>query len=108
MNPLDPSPFILTINGGSSSITFALFRDADRPVPVTRGMVDRVGLPNSEMVVTDATTQQSSRRAVHAPDHRACVGFITGWLEQRSELSVSLLSGIVSSMVGGPIADPNE
>ncbi|MBS0184113.1 MAG: acetate/propionate family kinase [Nitrospira sp.] len=83
MNRLDQSPFILTINGGSSSIKFALFRTVDLSVPVTRGMIDRIGLPNSEMRVTDAATQQSSRRAVHAPDHRACVGFITEWLEQQ-------------------------
>lgn len=83
MNRQEPSPFILTINGGSSSIKFALFRHMDSPVSVTRGVVDRIGLPNSEMLVTDAATQQSSRRTVHAPDHRTCVGFITEWLEQQ-------------------------
>jgi len=83
MNQLDQSPFILTINGGSSSIKFALFRDAAPPVPVARGMVDRIGLPNSEMVVTDAATQQPSRRAVHAPDHRTCIEFITEWLARQ-------------------------
>ena len=83
MNRTESSPFILTINGGSSSIKFALFRNVDAPVPVTRGMVDRIGLPNSEMLVIDATTQQPSRRTVHAPDHRTCVGFITEWLEQQ-------------------------
>src|SRR6185312_10560299 len=83
MNRPDQSPFILTINGGSSSIKFALFRAVDLSVPLTRGMVDRIGLPNSELLVTDTATQQSSRRAVHAPDHRTCVGFITEWLEQQ-------------------------
>lgn len=83
MNQSDQSAFILTINGGSSSIKFALFRDVDSPVPVTRGMVDRIGLPNSEIVIIDATTQQSSRRAVHTPDHKTCVGLITEWLEQQ-------------------------
>ncbi|HEU5408714.1 MAG TPA: acetate/propionate family kinase [Nitrospira sp.] len=83
MNRQESSPFILTINGGSSSIKFALFRAVDLSVPVTRGMIDRIGLPNSEMLVTDTATQQSSRRAVHAPDHRTCVGFITEWLEQQ-------------------------
>ena len=83
MNRLDPSPFILTINGGSSSIKFALFRDADSPSLVARGMVDRIGLPNSEMLVTDMAKQRPSRRTVHAPDHRTCVGLITEWLKQR-------------------------
>ncbi len=83
MNRQESGPFILTINGGSSSIKFALFRAVDFSMPLTRGMVDRIGLPNSEMLVTDTATQQSSRRAVHAPDHRTCVGFITEWLEQQ-------------------------
>jgi acetate kinase len=83
MSRQEPSPFLLTINGGSSSIKFALFQDADSPLLMTRGMVERIGLPNSEMLVTDAATQQLSRRAVHAPDHSTCVGFITKWLEQQ-------------------------
>ena len=83
MNQQEPSSFILTINGGSSSIKYALFRDADYSAPVARGMVDRIGLPNSEMLVTDAGTQQPSRWAVRAPDHRTCVGVITEWLEQQ-------------------------
>ncbi len=82
MNRPEPSPFILTINGGSSSIKFALFRDAGPPSLMTRGMVDRIGLSNSEMLVT-AAAQPPRRRAVHAPDHRTCVGFITEWLEQQ-------------------------
>ncbi len=80
---LDPSLFILTINGGSSSIKFALFRDADSPTAIARGMVDRIGLAHSEMLVTDVAAQQSIRRAVHAPDHRTCVGFITEWLSRQ-------------------------
>jgi acetate kinase len=99
MNRLDPSPFILTINGGSSSIKFALFRDAETPVPVTRGMIERIGLPNSEMLVTDAATQQSSRRSVHAPDHSACVGFITEWLEKR--LDIGCLCAVGHRVVHG-------
>src|SRR6478609_7961431 len=83
MNRQEPTSFILTINGGSSSIKFALFRTEDPSVLVTRGMVDRIGLPNSEMLITDVATQQLSRRAVLAPDHRTCVGFITEWLEQQ-------------------------
>lgn len=82
MNPLDPSPFILTINGGSSSIKFALFRDADLPVPVTRGMVDRIGLPDCVMVVNDVLTQQSERHTLNNSTHQACAESLMEWLEQ--------------------------
>jgi acetate kinase len=76
------SATILTINGGSSSIKLALFQCADSPVPMTRGMIGRIGLPNSVMVVNDVVTQQAERRTVNAPDHRACVELLMEWLEQ--------------------------
>lgn len=68
-------------------------------MPVTRGLVDRIGLPNSEMLVTDAATRQPSRRAVHAPDHRTCVGFITEWLEQ--QVGVGRLCAVGHRVVHG-------
>lgn len=45
MNRLDTSLFILTINGETSSIKFALFRDADSSMLMTCGMLDRIGRP---------------------------------------------------------------
>jgi acetate kinase len=72
---------ILTVNGGSSSLKFALFQKADPPVPVTRGMIDRIGLPDSVLVVNDAAAQRLERQTVNVPDHRACVGVLIDWLE---------------------------
>jgi acetate kinase len=73
---------ILTVNGGSSSIKFALFQDTDPPVLMTRGMIDRIGIPGSVMVANDEVTQRLERRPVNAADHRACVGLLMDWLEQ--------------------------
>jgi acetate kinase len=77
---------ILTINGGSSSLKFALFQDTDPPVPVTRGMIDRIGLPESVMVVNDVETQQSERQTVNVADHVACVGALIDWLERQIDI----------------------
>ncbi|MGQ0695921.1 MAG: acetate/propionate family kinase [Nitrospiraceae bacterium] len=79
---VQPNASILTINGGSSSLRFALFQDADPPVPVVRGMVDRIGLPDSVMVVNHVMTQQSERRTFNARDHTACVSLLMEWLER--------------------------
>ena len=38
---------ILTINGGSSSLKFALFALGDRPARLLSGRVERVGMPSS-------------------------------------------------------------
>ena len=72
---------VLTVNGGSSSLKFALFQEADPPVPVTRGMIDRIGLPDSVLVVNDAAAQRLERQTVNVPDYRACVGVLIDWLE---------------------------
>ena len=50
-------PHILTINGGSSSIKFALFEAGDSPVRILRGVIDRIGMPGSTLRVegTDAS-----------------------------------------------------
>jgi acetate kinase len=49
---------ILTINGGSSSLKFALFTMADRPNRCLSGRVERIGMPGSRLVVADADGHQ--------------------------------------------------
>ena len=39
------SPSILTINGGSSSIKFALFEDSEQLRQILEGAIERIGLP---------------------------------------------------------------
>ena len=75
-------PFILTVNGGSSSLKFALF-EAARPLHrLASGRMERIGLPEATMEVTHARTGQSERQAISAPDHAACVGLLMEWLER--------------------------
>lgn len=81
MSRLGPGPFILTINGGSSSLKFALFRDATSPVRAAFGLIDRIGLPNGVMAVTDCATGQRESRALDAPDHAASAASLVEWLE---------------------------
>lgn len=73
---------ILSINGGSSSLKFALFRKDGVPVRVAGGMIDRIGLPESSMVVTDCMTGRSERRSIEAPDHAAGSRLLVDWLER--------------------------
>ena len=59
--PLSPTG-ILTLNAGSASLKFALFR-ADEPSlsRVLSGKVERIGLPDTVLTVTDAASQQPER-----------------------------------------------
>src|SRR5262245_8947296 len=66
---------ILTINGGSSSLKFALFAMADRPERLRSGRVERIGMSPSRLVVADADGRQEDT-AVEAPDQASAVGLL--------------------------------
>ena len=75
---------ILTINGGSSSIKFAVY-DADVSV-LTRGLhghLDRIGLPDATLTFADSDTGQPSSRAVEATTYSAAVHFLVNWLTKQ-------------------------
>ena len=78
------SPRILTINGGSSSIKFALFVAGDPLQRVLRGAIDRIGLPEAALRVTGSDQADNLSRTVKAPDHTAAVGALMDWIEKRS------------------------
>src|SRR5260370_22278374 len=51
-SPMKPAnPRILTINGGSSSIKFALFEAGESPRRILAGVVERIGLPDASLPV---------------------------------------------------------
>ncbi|MBI4637561.1 MAG: acetate/propionate family kinase [Candidatus Rokubacteria bacterium] len=74
---------LLTINGGSSSLKFALFRAGRPPSRLSSGKIERIGLPGSVLTVADLSTGKTERRAVDAPDHASCVPVLVGLVEER-------------------------
>ena len=75
------APCILTINGGSSSIRFALFEAGE---PLRRrldGKVDRIGLSGTHLIVNDPAGKPRGSCGIDAADHRTAVGFLLDWLE---------------------------
>jgi acetate kinase len=74
---------ILTINGGSSSIKFALF-EAGGPLRwILEGGIERVGLPDATLRVQGLNQGDSFSRLVTAPDHTAAVGVLMDWIGER-------------------------
>ena len=74
-------PRVLTINGGSSSIRFAVYEAGDTPRWRLDGKIDRIGVSGTKFSVNDPPgTPQDSRRLA-AADHRTAVGFLLDWLE---------------------------
>ena len=82
MKPADPR--ILTINGGSSSIKFALFEAGDSLRRILDGGIERIGLPEATLTVKGSDKADNFSRSVAAPDHTAAVGALMDWIEERS------------------------
>ena len=74
---------ILTINGGSSSIKFALFKVADPLERILSGAIERIGLPEATFRVKGVNPADNFSRSVTAPDHTAAVGALMDWIEER-------------------------
>ena len=69
MKPADPR--ILTINGGSSSIKFALFEAGDSLRRILEGGIERIGLPEAALQVKGLDQATNVLWLVTAPDHTA-------------------------------------
>ena len=77
-------PRILTINGGSSSIKFALFEAGDSLQLILEGGLERIGLPQAALRVKGSNQADNFSRSVTAPDHTAAVGVLMDWIVERS------------------------
>ncbi|MGD0652905.1 MAG: acetate/propionate family kinase [Thermoguttaceae bacterium] len=81
MKPADQR--ILTINGGSSSIKFALFEAGDSLQRILEGGIERIGLPDATLRVKGLKQADNFSRPVTAPDHTVAVGALMDWIDER-------------------------
>ncbi len=82
MKPANPR--VLTINGGSSSIKFALFEAGDSLRRIQEGGIERIGLPEATLRVKGLDQADNFSRLVTAPDHTVAVGILMDWIEEHS------------------------
>src|SRR3954453_15067921 len=75
---------ILTINGGSSSLKFALFDRADTSIRLMSGRVERIGRPGARLVLSgfDGAKTSAEDRPVEVSGLGAAVGLLIDRLEQ--------------------------
>src|ERR1035438_9190082 len=75
---------ILAINGGSSSIKFALYQIGE---PLKRGLygkVDRIGLSGTNLTYHDADGKPQASRKLAAADHKSAANVLLDWLEKQN------------------------
>lgn len=81
MQPVDPRT--LTINGGSSSIKFALF-EGDDLRRVVEGTISRIGLSEATLRVEGANPADNESQPLSVPDYDAAVNALMDWVGSHS------------------------
>jgi len=71
--PASPAGSILVVNGGSSTLKFALFQTGAPPAQELSGSIDRIGMPNGTITWVRENTAAVERRTITASDHVACL-----------------------------------
>jgi acetate kinase len=82
MKPANPR--ILTVNGGASSIKFALFEVGDPLQRILEGGIDRIGLPQATLRVKGLHPRDNFSRLTAASNHTEAVGALMDWIEERN------------------------
>jgi len=90
---------VLTVNGGSSSIKYAVYNTQENPERKLFGKIDRIGLGDSVLTVTYAQDNQKNSYPAKVSTIKEAADFLTGWLEKQEEFD--LLAGIGHRIVHG-------
>jgi acetate kinase len=77
---------VLTINGGSSSIKFAVFAPGAPPRRLLAGQVERIGLGGAVLRAKNGDSGSHTDQPVDAPDHGRAAEQLIRWLRERDAL----------------------
>ena len=78
---------ILTINGGSSSIKFSLYRIKEPFEPLFNGEIENIGTKNATLNFNSATNQQKNSINFEASDHSQAANHLIEWLEKQQDFT---------------------
>ena len=79
MKPTEPR--VLTINGGSSSVKFALFNVGDANQRILSGKLERIGTPQASLSVKGTKPSDNFSRPVAATNQAAAVDSLMIWIQ---------------------------
>src|SRR5664280_868264 len=87
------NPHILTINGGSSSIKFALYEVGDPLKRKLNGKIDRIGLSGTNLTYNATARNHKESLSITASDHRSAANVLIDWLQKQDEFSAVVALG---------------
>src|SRR5579862_3402327 len=76
---------ILVINGGSSSIKFALYHAGDSLFQFLGGEVENIGSNNARLNVIDSITNKKNSIRVDAKLYKNAANFLIDWIEKEAD-----------------------
>lgn len=80
---MNDAPSLLTINAGSSSIRFAIYRAGSAPQRLLAGMIEGIGSKRMGFSITEPDGATRPSRRLPAGDHRAATRVLLDWLESQ-------------------------
>jgi acetate kinase len=90
---------VLTINGGSSSIRFAIFEAGQPPRRLMQGKMERIGGAATSLTVDYGAVQGPAHIDIEIKDQGGAAGFLIDWLE--SQPMFKTLGGVGHRVVHG-------
>jgi acetate kinase len=72
---------VLTINGGSSSIRFAVYESGAKLELRAAGKIDRIGLSGTSLILSAPSRPRQAPLPISGTGHPAAVDFLLSWLE---------------------------
>jgi acetate kinase len=76
-------PCLLTINGGSSSIKFAIFESTEPLAQVFKGSMDRIGCENPTLQGKGLHLKDGFSQTISVSNHAEAVDFLIDWIDQQ-------------------------
>ena len=95
------TPRVLTINGGSSSIKFALFESDGGLKRSLEGRIEGIGLQQGEFKVRSLNSLEKFSKPIVATEHTVAVNILMDWIQER--IKTATLTAVGHRVVhGGP------
>ena len=99
MTPMSSTAHILVINGGSSSIKFALYEMGEAFELKCSGKFDRIGLDGTSFSYNDLFENQKTEIKTGDLNHRSAAHYLISWLKKRGDFSS--IKGVGHRIVNG-------
>jgi len=94
---------VLAMNGGSSSIKFALYAMDDASLRRLQGKVDRIGLSGTTLTFDDPSRNRHDSRVIGDFDHSSAANFLIDWLDQ--QIGLTSIAAVGHRIVAGGAHD---